>query len=87
MFKITVPNGSKYTGEIVGVQFTNGIGTTENTWVRDWFVEKGYDVEEVDTDISEMTLNKLKLIAKEKGIEGYSNMKKDELIEVIKRCE
>jgi small subunit ribosomal protein S2 len=37
-----------------------------------------------ETDYSAMTLSDLKAIAKEKGIKGYSTMKKDELIENLK---
>jgi len=40
--------------------------------------------EEKTTDYSEMTLTELKAIAKEKGVKGYSTMKKDELIENLK---
>ena len=36
------------------------------------------------TDYSEMTLTELKAIAKEKGVKGYSTMKKDEIIENLK---
>ena len=35
-------------------------------------------------DLSEKTLTELKEIAKEKGIKGYSKLKKDELLEVLK---
>lgn len=34
--------------------------------------------------LSEHTVDELKEIAKDKGIDGYSKMKKDELIEAIK---
>ena len=40
--------------------------------------------EEKTTDYSEMTLTELKAMAKEKGVKGYSTMKKDELIENLK---
>ena len=40
--------------------------------------------EEKTTDYSEMTLTELKAIAKDKGVKGYSTMKKDELIENLK---
>ena len=40
--------------------------------------------EEKTTDYSEMTLTELKAIAKDKGVKGYSTMKKDELSENLK---
>ena len=40
--------------------------------------------EEKTADYSEMTLTELKALAKEKGVKGYSTMKKDELIENLK---
>ena len=41
-------------------------------------------VEEVNKDLTAMNLTELKEMAKIKGIKGYSKMKKDELIEVLK---
>lgn len=46
------------------------------------------EVEDVDgpqesIDYSSMTVKELKVIAKKKSLEGYSNMTKDQLIEVI----
>jgi hypothetical protein len=42
------------------------------------------ELAEVKPDYDNMTLNDLKVIAKDKDIEGYSNMKKDDLIAVLK---
>ena len=39
---------------------------------------------EVKSDIQNMTVAELKELAKEKGIEGYTTMKKAELLEVLK---
>lgn len=40
---------------------------------------------EADTDINSKTVPELKSIAKEKGIENYSSMKKEELINVLSK--
>ena len=42
------------------------------------------DVKDVMKDIKDMTLTELKEVAKIKGIKGYSKLKKDELLEVLK---
>ena len=42
------------------------------------------DLKDVMKDIKDMTLTELKEMAKIKGIKGYSKLKKDELLEVLK---
>ena len=47
--------------------------------------KKGKPVKkEAKEDLSEKTLTELKEIAKERGVKGYSKLKKDELLEVLK---
>ena len=46
--------------------------------------EKKETKKEVKEDLSTKTLAELKAIAKDKGIKGYSTMKKDELLKVLK---
>ncbi len=45
------------------------------------------EVAEVEPNYNNYTLVDLKQIAKDKGIEGYSSMKKDDIIAVLKESE
>jgi len=84
MAKIQAPVKG-YTGIIAGIPFVNGIGETENKWAIQWFKRKGYKViEEKKIGYDSLTVKELRAIAKEKGIEGYSDMKKGELIQALK---
>lgn len=83
--KIIAPN-KKYTGEIAGVPFVNGVAITDNQLTIDYCKNKGYEVEEIkeEVDLNSLKVPELKELAKSKGIDGYENMKKEELIEALK---
>lgn len=92
-YRILAPN-KEYTGISAGVSFSNGEGYTEDKWLVDWFENKGYKVikEDVEEDKEEgtlenLTVKELKELAKSKGIEGYSDMKKEELIKALEGVE
>lgn len=75
-----------YTGKEACIFFNNGTGETENSWIAGWFERKGYEVGVVEiVDYSKMKVEELKTIAEEKGIEGFEDMKKSELIESIEK--
>lgn len=87
MAKIYAPN-KRYTGVSAGVSFLNGVGETEDKWLINWFKSKGYIIEEQEQDedeinLEELTVDELRQIAKDRKVEGYSKMKKEELIEAL----
>ena len=49
--------------------------------------ESTEDTEDEDADYASMSVAELRKVAKEKGIQGYANMNKETLIEVIKAHE
>lgn len=76
-----------YTGNGASVSFLNGEASTESKLVADWHERKGYKVEEIPEDYSEnleeLTVEQLKLLAQEKGIEIKTNLKKADILELI----
>lgn len=63
-------------------------------YIRDALIKQGYkliketqNVQEDLKKINELTIEELKELAKGKGIEGISKLKKDELIEVLEGSE
>lgn len=78
-----------YTGISAGISFLNGEGVTDNKNIADWHERKGYKVEKIneeteeDINLVDLTVEKLKEIASEKGIEVKSSMKKNEIISLL----
>ncbi|MBE6056799.1 Rho termination factor N-terminal domain-containing protein [Clostridium sp.] len=63
-------------------------------YIRDKLIKQGYklieetqNVQEDLKKLNELTIEELKELAKGKGIEGISKLKKDELIEVLEGSE
>lgn len=66
----------------------NVVKVTNEEEVRDKLIAQGYELIEKkkDTplvDINQLTVEKLKELAREKGLEGYSKLSKDELINLL----
>ncbi len=94
MAKIYAIN-KEYNGVTASVPFTNGVGFSSDPYLLDWFKEHGYKVEddiaeaksEANTDISQLSYDELKTLAKDKGVDGYHKMKKEELVDALKDSE
>ena len=91
MAKIYAIN-KEYNGVTASVPFTNGVGFSSDPYLLDWFKEHGYKVEdditeaksEANTDISQLSYDELKSLAKDRGVDGYHKMKKEELLDALK---
>lgn len=88
MYILKTPN-KQYNGVTEGVAFSKGIGQTDNSNIRNILVnDYGYvDVTpelKKEKEIDEMTVPELKEKAKSLDLEGFSNLKRDELVALIK---
>lgn len=67
----------------------NVVKVTNEEEIRDRLIAQGFELiekKEVTSveDINQLTVEKLRELAKEKGLEGYSKLSKDELIKLLK---
>ena len=89
MAKILSPNKS-YTGVSASVAFCNGIGTTDNPELIDWFKKHKYQVveeEKKDKTLDEMSVEELAAYANGHGIDIGKATSQAGIIEKIKAAE
>lgn len=89
MAKILSPNKS-YTGVSASVAFCNGVGTTDNPELIDWFKKHKYQVveeEKKDKTLDEMSVEELVSYANEHGIDIGKATSQAGIIEKIKVAE
>lgn len=90
MAKIYAPN-KDYSGVSATVTFVNGVGETDNEYLKKWFTEKGYEIEETsngkiegsEKKLKDMTVPELKEFAVINNIEITEDKKAD----IIKKIE
>lgn len=67
---------------------TNVVKVTNDDDVRDKLIGQGFELIQKKKvvpveDVNQLTVEKLKELAKDKGLEGYSKLSKDELIKLL----
>jgi hypothetical protein len=90
--KVFAPN-KQYNGISASVLFTDGVGETEDPYLLEWFEQNGYTVESKDhapepkvdelKTLKDISATELRDLAREKGIKGYSNMTRNQLLKVL----
>lgn len=76
-----------FTGEVVGVQFVDGVGDTDNESAIAYFTRHGYQVGEGSLTLSEMTVKELVAYAGANDIDLDGATKKAEVLAVIEAAE
>lgn len=77
-------NNKEFNGISASINFVDGVGVTDNSYLISWFKEHGYivEIEVKPEDIENMTYKELTDYAKERGFNGIG-YKKPELIKTI----
>lgn len=84
MYEIKFKSDNKYNGEYGPVIFVNGVASTDNEWVASWFEGNSFNVaKQVEKGLEKLTVEQLKELATEKGLEFDSKIKKADLVEII----
>ncbi|WP_346879308.1 Rho termination factor N-terminal domain-containing protein [Clostridium sp. UBA7791] len=90
MYEVKFKDDNNYTGEYGPVMFVEGVAKVKDNWIATWFEGRGFIVSKIDNtdiDLSDLTIEQLKEVAIEKGIEIPSKAKKDEIITMIEDAE
>lgn len=90
MYEVKFKDDNNYTGEYGPVMFVEGVAKVKDNWIATWFEGRGFIVSKIDNtdiDLSDLTIEQLKEVAIEKGIDIPSKAKKDEIIIMLEDAE
>lgn len=90
MYEVKFKDDNNYTGEYGPVIFVEGVAKVKDSWIATWFEGRGFIVSKIDNadiDLRDLTIEQLKEVAIEKGIEIPSKAKKDEIITMLEDAE